>query len=204
MPMLHHLDVEHEGRHHSGIGKLHSSFQSHQIFPLPVTGHLPQGMMPMLHHLDVEHEGRHHSNIGKSHNLWDQGPISQIVLSLNCEINLIFYFIRWPIRLKSWFQDDLSFYWIGPWLYFVDKILCSRQKTNLNLPTSSLHLCSHLLEKIVGSRFTISSPRFQKNGVKIHRCGKRVRSRFTKLKYLLRQDSPHFRKEKKKKKIKPQ
>ena len=50
------------------------------------------------------------------------------------------------------------------------------------------------------SRFTISSPHFQKKKkkkkwVKIHDRGKKVWSRFTKLNIVKRRDSPHFRKE---------
>ena len=71
--------------------------------------------------------------------------------------------------------------------------LCIRQRPPWT-PPPQVFTPVHLLKKIVGSRFTISSPRFQNNGVKIHRRGKSVRSRFTKLKCLLRQDSPHFRK----------
>ena len=59
-------------------------------------------------------------------------------------------------------------------------------KTTLNLPSLSLHLSVHLLEKFVGSGFTISSPRFQNNRVKIHRRKKWDRSRFTKVKFWLR------------------
>ena len=62
--------------------------------------------------------------------------------------------------------------------------LCSRQRPPA-LPSSSLHLCSPL-KKFVGSRFTISSPRLQNNWVKIHRRKKWDRSRFTKVKLLLR------------------
>ena len=63
--------------------------------------------------------------------------------------------------------------------------LCSRQRPPWTSPPQ-VFTSVHLLKKFVGSRFTISSPRFQNNWVKIHRRKKRERSRFTKVKFLLR------------------
>ena len=63
--------------------------------------------------------------------------------------------------------------------------LCSRQRPPWTSPPQ-VFTSVHLLKKFVGSRFTISSPRFQNNWVKIHRRKKWDRSRFTKVKFLLR------------------
>ena len=63
--------------------------------------------------------------------------------------------------------------------------LCSRQRPPWTSPPQVL-TSVHLLKKFAGSRFTISSPRFQNNWVKIHRRKKWDRSRFTKVKFLLR------------------
>ena len=63
-------------------------------------------------------------------------------------------------------------------------VLCSRQRPPWTSPPQ-VFTSVHLLKKFVGSRFTISSPRFQNNWVKIHRRKKWDRSRFTKVKFLL-------------------
>ena len=62
--------------------------------------------------------------------------------------------------------------------------LCSHQRPPWTSPPQ-VFTSVHLLKKFVGSRFTISSPRFQNNWVKIHRRKKWDRSRFTKVKFLL-------------------
>ena len=59
-------------------------------------------------------------------------------------------------------------------------ILMHASKGILNLPTSSLHSV-HLFNKIIRSGFTINSPLFQNNWVKIHHRKNKVGWRFTKL-----------------------
>ena len=69
--------------------------------------------------------------------------------------------------------------------YKTETFLCSRQRPPWTSPPQ-VFTSVHLLKKFVGSRFTISSPRFQNNWVKIHLRKKWDRSRFTKVKVLLR------------------
>ena len=57
-------------------------------------------------------------------------------------------------------------------VYAILKLMLA-SKGVLNLPTSSLHLCSPF-NKIVRSRFTISSPFLYNNWVKIHCCENKV------------------------------
>ena len=82
-------------------------------------------------------------------------------------------YIQW-VLIKRCHDDSSS------WLP-----LCSRQRPPWTSPPQ-VFTSVHLLKKFVGSRFTINSPRFQNNWVKIHRRKKWDRSRFTKVKFLLR------------------
>ena len=85
------------------------------------------------------------------------------------------------------FVNFLTLFWsicvsVSISLFFINLslLLMHASKGILNLPTWSLHLYIHLLNKIVSSGFTISSPLFQNNWVKIQHRENKVGWRFTK------------------------
>ena len=68
-------------------------------------------------------------------------------------------------------------------LHYNKKSLYMRQRAAWTYPPQ-FFTSVHLFNKIIRSRFTISSPLFKNNWVKIHHRENKVRWRFTKLSYL--------------------
>ena len=87
----------------------------------------------------------------------------------------------WP--LMCWISKEL----------FITVHLCSRQRPPWTSPPQ-VFTSVHLFKKFVGSRFTISSPRFQNNWVKIHRRKNGIGQDSLRWNFCYGQDSPHCRK----------
>ena len=106
--------------------------------------------------------------LGIIHETKTQGPLPSKLLQHFILNSLAVHSSSLPVFIIKWSMKRS----------LLKVMLMHMSKGIMNLPTSSLHLCSPLQQKRSG--FTINSPLFQNNWVKIHHRKNKVGWRFTK------------------------